>query len=84
MNIGKLVKGVAAATGTREADAKSAIAAVFGCIADAAVKGEEVANPGFGKCAVKVRSRVRAAIRPPARQSPSQHRRRCRSRPARG
>ena len=55
MNIGELAKGVAAITGTSEADAKKAVVAVFDQIATAAAKGEEVAIPGFGKFAVKDR-----------------------------
>ncbi len=53
MNAGELAKGVAAATGTSEAEAKKAIAAVFDQIATAAAKGEEVSINGFGKFAVK-------------------------------
>lgn len=56
MNIGELAKGVAAATGSTEASAKAAIAAVFDQIADAAAKGDEVSIAGFGKFAVKDRS----------------------------
>lgn len=55
MNISELAKGVAGVIGTSEADAKTAINAVFDQIADAAAKGEEVAIPGFGKFAVKDR-----------------------------
>ena len=55
MNMGELAKGVAGATGTSEAEAKAAIAAVFEQIADAAAKGEEVSIAGFGKFAVKDR-----------------------------
>ena len=55
MNIGDLAKGVAGTTGTSEADAKKAVAAVFDQIAAAAAKGEEVTIPGFGKFAVKDR-----------------------------
>lgn len=55
MNAGELAKGVAAATGTSEAEAKKAIAAVFDQIAAAAAKGEEVSINGFGKFAVKDR-----------------------------
>jgi DNA-binding protein HU-beta len=55
MNISELAKGVAASTGTSEADAKKAIMAVFDQIADAAAKGEEVSIPGFGKFAIKDR-----------------------------
>ena len=55
MNIGDLAKGVAAATGTSEADAKKVVTAVFDQIAAAAAKGEEIAVPGFGKFAVKDR-----------------------------
>jgi DNA-binding protein HU-beta len=55
MNASEFAKGVAAATGMTEADAKKAIGAVFDQIADAASKGEEVSIPGFGKFAVKNR-----------------------------
>ena len=55
MNVGELAKGVAAATGTSEADAKKTITAVFDQIAAAAGKGEEVSINGFGKFTVKDR-----------------------------
>jgi DNA-binding protein HU-beta len=55
MNITEFAKGVAAATGTAEADAKKVVAAVFEQIADAAAKGEELSIPGFGKFVVKDR-----------------------------
>ncbi len=55
MNIGELAKGVAGTTGTSEAQAKAAIAAVFDQIAGAAAKGEEVSIAGFGKFSVKDR-----------------------------
>jgi DNA-binding protein HU-beta len=55
MNIGELAKGVAGTTGTSEAQAKAAIAAVFDQIASAAAKGEEVSIAGFGKFSVKDR-----------------------------
>ena len=55
MNIGELAKGVAGTTGTSEAQAKAAVAAVFEQIAGAAAKGEEVSIAGFGKFAVKDR-----------------------------
>lgn len=55
MNIGELAKGVAGTTGTSEAEAKAAIAAVFEQIAAAAAKGEEVSIAGFGKFSVKDR-----------------------------
>ena len=55
MNIGELAKGVATATGSSEADAKKAVTAVFGQIADAAAKGEEVSVAGFGKFTVRDR-----------------------------
>lgn len=55
MNISELAKGVAATTGSSEADAKTAINALFDQIAAAAAKGEEVSIPGFGKFAVKDR-----------------------------
>ena len=55
MNIGELAKGVAGTTGTSEAEAKAAIAAVFEQIAGAAAKGEDVSIAGFGKFSVKDR-----------------------------
>ncbi|MBD8552828.1 HU family DNA-binding protein [Sphingomonas sp. CFBP 8764] len=55
MNIGELAKSVAVTTGSSEAEAKTAITAVFEQIAGAAAKGEEVSIPGFGKFAVKDR-----------------------------
>jgi DNA-binding protein HU-beta len=55
MNINELAKGVARSTGSSDADAKKAIAAVFDQIAGAAAKGEEVSIPGFGKFAIKDR-----------------------------
>lgn len=55
MNVGELAKGVAAATGTSEADAKKTILAIFDQIAAAAAKGEEVSINGFGKFTVKDR-----------------------------
>lgn len=55
MNIGELARGVAAVTGTNDASARAAIAAVFDQIAGAAAKGEEVSISGFGKFTVKDR-----------------------------
>lgn len=55
MKVGELTKGVAAATGTSEADAKRTITAVFDQIAAAAANGEEVSINGFGKFTVKDR-----------------------------
>ncbi len=55
MNVGELAKGVAAATGTSETDAKKMIAAVFDQIAAAAANGEDVSINGFGKFTVKDR-----------------------------
>ncbi|WP_298810386.1 HU family DNA-binding protein [uncultured Sphingomonas sp.] len=55
MNVGELAKGVAAVTGSSEADAKKTITAVFDQIAAAAAKGEEVSINGFGKFTVKDR-----------------------------
>ena len=55
MNINELAKGVAQTTGSSEADAKAAIAAVFEQIACAAAKGDEISIAGFGKFVVKDR-----------------------------
>lgn len=53
MNHAELIDGVAAALGTSKADAKKAVEAVFGAVADAAAKGDEVSVSGFGKFKVK-------------------------------
>jgi len=55
MNVGELAKGVAAATGSSEADAKKAVAAVFDQVVAAAAAGDDVSIAGFGKFAVKDR-----------------------------
>ena len=53
MNHAELIDGVAAALGASKADAKKAVDAVFGAIADAAAKGDEVSVSAFGKFKVK-------------------------------
>ena len=53
MNTSDLVDAVATKTGATKTDAKKLIDSVFGAIADAAAKGEEVAINGFGKFKVK-------------------------------
>ena len=53
MNTSDLIDAVAAKTGTSKADAKQLVDSVFGAIADAAMKGDEVAINGFGKFKVK-------------------------------
>lgn len=54
MNISELVDQVAAADSKlTKAQAKAVVDAVFGAIRDAAVKGEEVSVPGFGKFKVQ-------------------------------
>ncbi len=49
MNIGELANGVAAGTGSSEADVNTAITAVFDQIADAAAKGLEDKLLGISK-----------------------------------
>lgn len=53
MNHAELIDGVAAELGTSKADAKKVVEAVFGAVADAAAKGDEVSVSGFGKFKVK-------------------------------
>lgn len=53
MNTSDLVDAVATKTGATKTDAKKLVDSVFGAIADAAAKGEEVAINGFGKFKVK-------------------------------
>lgn len=53
MNTSDLTDAVAAKTGTSKADAKQLVDSVFGTIADAAMKGDEVSINGFGKFKVK-------------------------------
>lgn len=55
MKIGELTKGVAAAIGASEAEARKSVTAVFDQIAGATAKGQEVSIPGFGKFFVKDR-----------------------------
>lgn len=67
MNISELAKGVAASTGSSEADAKKAITAVFDQIADAAAKGDEVSILGSASLPSRIGLSVRAATRRPAK-----------------
>ncbi|MFT3967769.1 MAG: HU family DNA-binding protein [Sphingobium sp.] len=53
MTYNDLVENIAAAGGLTKVDAKKTVDAVFGAIGEAAVKGEEVSLPGFGKFKVK-------------------------------
>ncbi len=54
MNISELVDQVAASDEKlTKAQAKQVVESVFGAIRDAAVRGEEVAVPGFGKFKVQ-------------------------------
>lgn len=55
MNTSDLAKKIVGATGLTEAQAKATIQAVFGEIAAAAGRGEEVSIPSFGKFTVKDR-----------------------------
>jgi DNA-binding protein HU-beta len=53
MNNADLADKLAAETSITKADAKKAIDAVFGAIAEAAAAGEEISLNGFGKFKVK-------------------------------
>ncbi len=53
MNSADLVEKIATAHDLTKADAKKLVDAVFGLIAEAAAKGEEISLPGFGKFKVK-------------------------------
>ena len=53
MNNSELVDQVAASLELTNADAKKAVDAVFGAIADAAARGDEVSLNAFGKFKVK-------------------------------
>lgn len=53
MNHADLSDAVATALGTSKADGKKTVDAVFGAIADAAAKGEEISVNGFGKFKVR-------------------------------
>lgn len=53
MNTNDLIDAVATSTGSSKAEAKQAVDSVFGAIADAAAKGDEVSINGFGKFKVK-------------------------------
>jgi DNA-binding protein HU-beta len=64
MNITELTDHLAEAQGLTKANAKQAIETVLAAITDAAVKGEEISLPGFGK--FKVASRAAREGRNPA------------------
>lgn len=53
MNNSDLVEQIAASNELTKADAKKIVDSVFGAIADAAAKGDEIALNGFGKFKVK-------------------------------
>ncbi|AZI37800.1 DNA-binding protein HU [Caenibius tardaugens NBRC 16725] len=53
MNNAELTELVAAANNLTKADAKKIVDSVFGAIADAAAKGDEISLNGFGKFKVK-------------------------------
>lgn len=53
MNNSELVDQIAAANNLTKIDAKKIIDSVFGAIAEAAAKGDEIALNGFGKFKVK-------------------------------
>jgi DNA-binding protein HU-beta len=64
MNVAELAEHLAAKRGITKADAKEAIDVVFAAIAEAAVAGQEISVPGFGK--FKVASRAAREGRNPA------------------
>ena len=53
MNNSELAETLTAAHGLTKADARKLVDAVFGAIADAAAKGDEISLNGFGKFKVK-------------------------------
>jgi DNA-binding protein HU-beta len=53
MNTTDLAEQIAAGHGLTKSDAKKIVEGVIAAISDAAVKGEEVSLPGFGKFKVK-------------------------------
>ena len=53
MTTNDLIDDVAAKTGATKVDAKHLVDSVFGAVADAASKGEDVSINGFGKFKVK-------------------------------
>lgn len=53
MNNSELVDQIAAANNLTKVDAKKIVDSVFGAIAEAAAKGDEIALNGFGKFKVK-------------------------------
>jgi len=56
MNTSELIDKVAADNGLTKAAAKAVVDGVFKAIADAAVAGQEVNLPGFGKFKVQARA----------------------------
>jgi nucleoid DNA-binding protein len=69
-----LIDHVAQEASIGKGAAQKAAEAAFAGIVAAAKGGEEVNLPGFGKFKVKDSAAARAATRPPARRSRSQHR----------
>lgn len=53
MNNSKLAEALSADHGMTKADARKLVDALFGVIADAAAKGDEISLNGFGKFKVK-------------------------------
>ena len=53
MNNSELAEALTAGHGLTKADARKLVDAVFGVIADAAAKGDEISLNGFGKFKVK-------------------------------
>lgn len=53
MNNSELVEQIAATNNLTKVDAKQIVDSVFGAIAEAAAKGDEIALNGFGKFKVK-------------------------------
>ncbi len=53
MNAADLVTKIAEDTGLTKTEAKAVVDGVFAAIADAAVAGDEISIPGFGKFKVK-------------------------------
>ena len=67
MTLNDLIDRIAASQGRTKADTKLIVDALFGEIAEAAAKGEEISINGFGKFATK-RTAERQGLNPATRE----------------
>lgn len=69
MNSSEMIDKITADADLPKGKVKPLVDAMFAAIADAAVRGEEVSIPGFGKFKLKETPAHQGAIRAPAKRS---------------